>query len=204
MAFGWWAYAGFIFAKARFTEQERRSSYSCVIVTSSFTKGPAGIHCQLQPLLMSGTIFSNTSLSFSICLKGLAALAASCSATFAISHHSIHSARARMKLRPHTVHLLPPDSFFASTRARASYMYTGLCSGRYDARASSCGDRLHAARATSKREGPRDIPLPLGSGGTGESSSSATSNLSWLAWLGNSGPCNNLPLISRKRTWVRA
>ncbi len=81
----------------------------------------SGTHIQLQPRLMSGTIFSKTSLSFSICLNGLAALAVELfSNTFAISHHSIHSVRGMMKLLAHIVHLLPPDSFFAAALTRSS------------------------------------------------------------------------------------
>ena len=81
----------------------------------------SGTHIQLQPRLMSGTIFSKTSLSFSICLSGLAALAVELfSNTFAISHHSIHSVRGMMKLLAQIVHLLPPDSFFSAALSRSS------------------------------------------------------------------------------------
>lgn len=81
----------------------------------------SGTHIQLQPRLMSGTIFSKTSLSFSICLNGLAALAVELfSNTFAISHHSIHSVRGMMKLLAQIVHLLPPDSFFSAALTRSS------------------------------------------------------------------------------------
>jgi hypothetical protein len=90
-------------------------SFTAIALLSLATLTFSGTHSQLQPLLINGTILSRMSLSFSICLSGLAALAvALLSKTFAISHHSIHSVRGMMKFLAQTVHLLPPDSFFSA------------------------------------------------------------------------------------------
>jgi len=87
-----------------------------------------GTQSQLHPLLISGTIRSTISRSFWICLNGLAALARVSSA-FDISHHSIHSVLAMIKLRLQIVHLVSPDSFLAATFASNAGKYDGWGSG---------------------------------------------------------------------------
>jgi hypothetical protein len=94
---------------------------STTMASSSGVATISGTHSQLQPRRIDGTIFSNTSLSFSICLNGLAALAVELlSNTLAISHRSIHSVRGMMQLLAQIVHLLPPDSFFSAVMAKSS------------------------------------------------------------------------------------
>lgn len=176
---------------------------SVAVASVSKTMTCSGTHNQLQPLRISGTILSRTSLSFSICLSGLAALAITLrSRTLAISHHSIHSVRGMMKLRPQTVHWVPPESFLVVAYAKRSTKIAGLSSGRKDESDGSWVVREHASKATSNKDGAREIFPPRDVGGWGTSLESATGTGTESSE--KLGPFNKFPLISRYLTSLRA
>ena len=169
--------------------------------------------------------FQDSSRSFwlcrtrlSICLNGLTALTSSAimlsperndpesrsSGALAISHHSIHSVLATMKLRPQIVHLLPPHSFILAAFANRLEKCSGWCSGSSDGSECSSGDFEHAFSATSSREGTPEGTRPFG--GTGISSLFTTGMLPcniirpYKAEFDSSRPVKREPLISRNRT----
>jgi hypothetical protein len=103
---------------------------------SSLSSMICGTHFQLHPRLISGTLLSTSSLIFSICLNGLAALGGERSCRREIFHHSIHSVRGITYTLLHIVHCLSPPS--ASRRMLAFSRSLESCAGasppRYVAR----------------------------------------------------------------------